>query len=418
VVVATGVATALAMVVAGVTTADEFWVSDRVNNRVIALDAANGSFLRVIAETGLSQPTSLTEGPGGLIYVANGSLGDPEAPVSPVVVVDPNGLPGSNVASFDLGSASTEEAPLFPGGILYDPTTNSLLVSEFGQFNGNRVLRFAMSGGDPVETLGVGSSDSGRTAMEIHNGQLYVSAFGEFFAPPHPLAGLPVGSVLRHDGGGLSTYAAGVGQSQTVLLGANGLDFMGDGSALYVASTVGQGIVRYAITEGAAGSPQAFGEPIAYPSGVLVTDQGGRESLIVTSLGNDNPQDPIYQGFLFPGGIVRYDLATGNKVSFLVGDFNGDLTVDVGDLDAWRAAAADSGAADFNGDGNSNGEDFLAWQKNYGNQGVLGAFQPTAIIRHTPALAAGAVVPEPATIVSALSAMALIGRGRRESMGA
>ncbi len=378
-------------------TADEFWLTDRANNRVIAMDAENGKYLRTIADTMLAQPTSLTEATDGFIYVTNGSLGPEEAPVPRVVKINPT---TGVTTAFDVGNASTEEAPLLGGGILF--ADNSLYVSEFGQFDGNRVFRFNLSGGDPVQTIGAASSNTGRTGLTLQNGELYVSAFGDFTLPG-PLAGLPVGAVLKHDGaGGLTTFANGVGLSQTVLLGANGLDFKGDGSALYVASLVGQGLVKYTITGGVAGSPEAYGQSIAYPSGMLVTDQANRESLIATGLGNDNPQDPIYMGFLFPGGIVRYDLATGNKVSFLVGDFNGDLTVNDADLTAWSGAFGATSAGDSQGEGNSYGDDFLAWQHNQGNQGVLDSnFQPTAIIRHVTA-GFGTSVPEPATVGAAL----------------
>lgn len=393
----------LAAATAQFAAADEFWITDRANDRVIALDAGSGRFLRVIANTGMSQPTSLTEGPGGQIFVTNGSLGDPLDPVPPVVVVDPNGALGSNVTEFDVGNATSAGAPLLPGGILYDSATSSILVSELAQFDGSRVFRFSLQGGNPIQTIGEGSPSTGRTGLAIENGQLYVSEFGQFLPE---LNNAPLGSVTRDSAGALLPFARGFTSQQVpVLLGAGGLDFDAQGS-IYVASLIGQGIVKYPVSEGVAGDGSPYGQPLAYPSGILVTEQGGRESLLATSLGNSNPQDPIYMGFLFPGGIVRYDLATGNQVSFLVGDFNGDQVVNDADFAvSFVASFGSTAGSDANGDGRSGGDDFLAWQRNRGNQGVTGSFQPTAIIRHVAA-APLAAVPEPATISLALLASA------------
>jgi hypothetical protein len=87
----------------------------------------------------------------------------------------------------------------------------------------------------------------------------------------------------------------------------------------------------------------------------------------------------------------------------LPGDFDNNQIVDAADLTVWRnAVVANSAAGDTNGDGRSNGADFLIWQR------YLGATNP--------AVAASAAVPEPSTIVGAMIAMlGLASRARRRN---
>jgi hypothetical protein len=59
--------------------------------------------------------------------------------------------------------------------------------------------------------------------------------------------------------------------------------------------------------------------PTAYPSGVLLDGKG---NLLVTTLGNNNPNDPIYGAFTFPGSIQKFDAASGAFLGVLVA--NGD----------------------------------------------------------------------------------------------
>jgi hypothetical protein len=355
--------------------ANEIFASDRATSRILAFDAETGAFTRVVSDSALlDEPTGLAFGPGGFLYVANLQ--------SDVLKIDPTTGDATVFASGVTG----------PGGLAYEPVTNTLFVSEFGQFDGDEVFQYDATGA-LVRTLGTGSAPTGRTGLAFDDaGNLYVSSFAnDAFAS---------GVVLKFDAANdyapLGVFASGGG-----LAGASGLDFDQTGN-LYVAGLLGQQVVKYTVSGGVVTGGAGLGAPLAYPSGVLADGA----DVLVTSLGNNNPQDPIYGGLLFPGSIYRFDQATGAARSFLVGDFVRDATVDGADLAAWAAAFGTTAAGDGNGDAISDGADFLAWQRGLGNQGVVGPFQPTGVVRYAPPIAAG--VPEPtACCLAAGAAMGL-----------
>ena len=78
------------------------------------------------------------------------------------------------------------------------------------------------------------------------------------------------------------------------------------------------------------------------------------------------------------------------------GDFNGDQTVDGRDLATWRGAFGVAAGGDGDSDGDSDGADLLVWQRHI----------------DPPAVAAAAVVPEPAALVLAATACAWVLRRR------
>ncbi|RIK83440.1 MAG: hypothetical protein DCC67_05935 [Planctomycetota bacterium] len=102
-------------------------------------------------------------------------------------------------------------------------------------------------------------------------------------------------------------------------------------------------------------------------------------------------------------------------------DFNGDGVVDRNDLEHW-AAPSSSGApqaaelADANDDLLSDGADFLDWQRQYGETAPdvshADALLSSLLASGSPAVAG---VPEPATAVLALAALAALVRRRHRS---
>jgi hypothetical protein len=87
------------------------------------------------------------------------------------------------------------------------------------------------------------------------------------------------------------------------------------------------------------------------------------------------------------------------------GDFDNDGDVDATDLPLWKAAYQTTVAGDADGDLDSDGTDFLIWQQNLG-------------IDLTPAVAAGASVPEPGSaLLTALAAALLLARRSRPMAG-
>lgn len=373
----------------GVAQADEFFVTDRATDRILAFDAETGAFSRVLVDEGLMIPSSLAFGPGGDLYVGNLGSGA-------VLRVDPV-----------TGATSPYTVVPGPGGLAYDAASNTMFVSIFGNFDGDSIYQVDAAGSIVnVITAGVGAT--GRSGLTIRDGDLYAASFGEgqTFA----------GSVLKYDGSDNFSFEGTVASDQA-LSGANGIAFDSAGQ-LYVVGLLSQGVKKFDISGGPATEGVDFGTPLAYPSGILIQQEGETEVAYVTTLGNDKPTDPIYGSFLFPGGIYKLDVATGNVIgggafveSGAASDHNGDGFVDGADLTVWKEEFGTAGtSADANLDGIVDGGDFLAWQRNYGK---VGAFQPTAIVRYAPAVATVAAVPEPATMLLSGAALATLGVAAR-----
>ncbi|WP_172991802.1 BNR-4 repeat-containing protein [Lacipirellula parvula] len=85
---------------------------------------------------------------------------------------------------------------------------------------------------------------------------------------------------------------------------------------------------------------------------------------------------------------------SGEVVYQIPGDFDMNGSVNAADLAIWRGAFGVTNAADANGDGVSDGADFVVWQRHYGQ-----TWTPAAAIAQT-------AVPEPAT--AALASLALV----------
>lgn len=376
----------------GVAQADEFFVTDRATDRILAFDAETGAFSRVLVDEGLSIPSSLAFGPGGDLYVGN--LGN-----GAVLRVDPV-----------TGATSPYTVVPGPGGLAYDAASNTMFVSIFGNFDGDSIYQVD-SAGSIVNVITAGVGATGRSGLTIRDGDLYATSFGagQTFA----------GSVLKYDGDDNFSFEGTVAADQT-LSGANGVAF-DEAGQLYVVGLLSQGVKKFDISGGPATEGANFGTPLAYPSGILIQQEGEAEVAYVTTLGNDNPADPIYGGFLFPGGIYKLDVATGAVIgggafveSGAASDHNNDGFVDGADLAVWKEEFGTAGeSADANSDGVVDGGDFLAWQRNYGK---VGAFQPTSIVHYVPAVATVAAVPEPATMLlsgAALATLGVVARRRR-----
>lgn len=368
--------------------AAELLVADRASNRILAFSESTGEYLRVIASTGLDGPSGMAFGPGGFLYVTNVQSGPFPGSAASVVKID---VQTGTVTSF-------VEGLLAPGGIGYyapsEPASandNTLFVSEFGNFDGNRVFQYDATGA-LIRTIGTGSAMTQRAGIAFRDGDLYVSASN--------LTG--IGSVLKYEGpdfadASQSTFVSG----STAMLaipapagGFNGLEFVGDD--LYVASLVGQSVIRYHMTAGVPDGGNGFGVPVPYPSAVF---NGGDGNLLVSNLGNDNPGDPFYGPATFPGGISRFHpLAGGAATPFLNGDVTRDGVVDGAEalkLQQVLGAAAFPNPGDLDGDYAAGGGDFDVLAANIGHVGLPGAFQPTAMVRYVPPTMDVAAIPEP-----------------------
>lgn len=109
------------------------------------------------------------------------------------------------------------------------------------------------------------------------------------------------------------------------------------------------------------------------------------------------PQDSVVAVL---GGIpllVNYQGGDGNDVVLYTpasfeADFDSDLDVDTADLAQWEGDYGINGLSDANGDGLSNGLDFLIWQQQFGYDATPLVAATTAIPEPTAALMLGCVV--------------------------
>jgi hypothetical protein len=293
-----------------------------------------------------------------------------------------------------------------PGGIGYHAGSNTLFVSEFAEFgisDGNEVHRFDASG-NLLQTIGTGSPNTGRTGITFDDrGNLYVSEANLLGAAGAVLKyNAPVGNPLDNYATTATMFASGADVTLAIPAppsGFNGLAFDDDGN-LYVASLIGQSLIKYFVAAGTVVEGIPFGAPLPYPSGVMIGEDG---NILVTSLGNDNPADPFYGPATFPGNISRFHANTFGTSPFLNGDANRDTVVDGADLAAWQAFYGNpydpQMNADLDADYDTDGRDFLLWQRGYGNSGVPGDFQPTGVVRYEPLVLDVVSVPEPNGVV-------------------
>ncbi|MDZ4657783.1 MAG: PEP-CTERM sorting domain-containing protein [Bythopirellula sp.] len=388
--------------------AAELFVTDRATNRVLSFDEETGDFLRVVTATGLDVPSGMTFGPAGFLYVTN-VQGGPFGTVASVVRVDPVDGTTTPFITDVIGA----------GGISYHAPSNTFFVSEFAQMgvsDGNEVHRFDASG-NLLQTIGTGSAATGRAGMTFDDdGNLYVSETNYFGAVGSVLKyAAPEGNPLDDYATAATTFASGAIVSLALPYppsGFNGLTFDDNGN-LFVASLTGQAFVKFLVSGGEVVQGLQFGEHVPYPSGVLI---GGDGNILVSSLGNDRLTDPFYPNQLFPGNITRYNDFFFATSPFLVGDANGDTVVDDADLailqDAYGTPYNTLANADFDGDFDTDGRDFLAWQRGFGNSGISGAFQPTAMASYLP-LAAAISIPEPSTLALLSLALCAMSRQRK-----
>ena len=97
----------------------------------------------------------------------------------------------------------------------------------------------------------------------------------------------------------------------------------------------------------------------------------------------------------FTLGVVGNNLVlTVGGSSFIPGDFNKDGSVNGADLTKWKGEFGVNGNSDADNDGDSDGNDFLIWQRNFGQ---------------SSATATTAAVPEPVGVT--LAVMACLGVG-------
>jgi sugar lactone lactonase YvrE len=371
------------------TAAAEYIVTDQANGRVIAIDAATGTYTRTLV-SGLFQPSAISWGPGNSLYVTD--LGQDDAGLGTVLKIDPvTGASTVFISGLDR-----------PGSLAFDEWNNTLYVGEFGNFQtfefGDEVFTYTADG-TRISAQTVNAGPTGHAGLAIDaGGNLYVSGFATdmsvsghvtwYSSPwePNPLSPLGV-------------FAPSPAPSP-LLQGAAGIAFDSQGN-LFVAGLIAGGdgaLLKYTVS-GVVTGETLFDADIAFPSGMTLLPDG---SLVVTSL-----------GAIGGGTLYKYNTVTGERVDLLdgafTGDFNDNLAVDGGDLDAWETAFGGTAGGDADGDGDSDGTDFLAWQRGLGTPG---GFSPSGVVYYDPAAAVSAV-PEPGAALLVMASFMSLAVARR-----
>jgi hypothetical protein len=272
-------------------------VSDRASHSVLRFDSTTGAALPALVAPnsgGLLAPTSMTLGFNGDLYVTSvdGNTGNAR-------ILRYNVDTGAFLGVF--ADTSTNEVL---GSIVYSPTTNTILAGSLGSGVGDSSMIYQFNAAGAQTTNITSGTASGRTGLTFApNGHLFASTFSE-----DPFG---AGGVLEFDTANafspLGYFVDPNTESLPLnLFGAAGSIF--NGNNLLLANLGGQAILKF---NPAGTSATQFGQNVAYPSGLAYAPDG---NLLITSLGNNNPLDPVYGNFLFPGSIFKFDINTGATI--------------------------------------------------------------------------------------------------------
>ena len=115
------------------TAAGQLLVADRVSNQILEYNL-DGSFRRVLVQPSyptLYTPSGMALGDGSDLFVASENTG---------TVLRYNWRTGAYMGVFASGLNG-------PGGLLFDQASNTLYVSEFGNYDGHQILEYNASTG-------------------------------------------------------------------------------------------------------------------------------------------------------------------------------------------------------------------------------------------------------------------------------
>lgn len=144
-------------------------------------------------------------------------------------------------------------------GIAFHPDTHELLVVDIGQARVHRVNKFSGA----ASVFAQAPPGSGLNALTFDRaGNVYISdSFGGIIWRTGPAGGAPVAWVPANPLLQTTGFPP---------FGANGMDFNRDESALFVANTGNDTIVRVPVMAGAAGTPEVFTNSVNGADGLIV----------------------------------------------------------------------------------------------------------------------------------------------------
>ncbi len=252
---------------------------------------------------GTAHPEGITADAAGNLYVADFDVSRSTGPGELVVFGHDGGL---------LRQLAVQNSSALLLGLAFHPQTGDLLVIDFG---GQQVLRVdPMTGASTVFTTIPGGAAAGPNALAFDaDGNVYISDSFQ-------------GTIWRTgpDGGTATAWVTDdlLKTAGVPPFGANGLGFNNAGTALFVANTGNDTVVRIPVSGGVAGTPAVFVNSINGADGlqvdahdnlwvaanqadeIVVVDPSGR---VIAKLGDfdgiDENGSPI--GLLFPASTVQ-----------------------------------------------------------------------------------------------------------------
>ena len=253
---------------------------------------------------GVTNPEGITADAAGNLYVTTFAVGGTSSGTGQLFVFSPSGqllrqvnVAGSSVLLLDLA---------------FHPTTGELLVIDFGL---QQVLRVdPVTGASSVFTTIPGGGAAGPNVLTFDGaGNVYVSDSFQ-------------GTIWRTDAAGGAPVAWVADPLLTTTgvppFGANGLAFNRAGTALFVANTGNDTVVKIPVSGGVAGLPEVFVNSINGADGLIVDDDDNiwvaanqadeivvldPTGRVIAKLGDFGGIDPHGSpvGLLFPASLVR-----------------------------------------------------------------------------------------------------------------
>ena len=256
-----------------------------------------------VLPSGSANPEGIAADKHGNIYVADFAVGGTPSGVGQVIVFDRSGR-----LARVLNIAGSSQLLL---GLAFHPTTGDLLLLDFG---GQQVLKVNPVNGaaTPFATIPGGASAGPNALTFDDNGNVYVSDSFQ-------------GAIWKipQGGGSATSWVSSPLLTTTGVppFGANGIAFNRDRSAMFVANTGNDTIVKIPVVGGVAGTPEVFVNSINGADGlimdkddnlwvaanqadeIVVVDPTGR---VIAKLGDfdgiDHKGEP--RGLLFPASLV------------------------------------------------------------------------------------------------------------------